>query len=84
MDNPILRLRNYMERKGWWSEEQDKALIETVPLHPFALCLCLHPIAESVQTRQEVLAALKRAEERPKPPVRARYSSCVLLLFGTE
>jgi len=25
--NPIARLRNYMDKKGWWSEEQDKALV---------------------------------------------------------
>lgn len=28
-DQPIMRLRKYMERKGWWSESQDKAWKES-------------------------------------------------------
>lgn len=27
--NPVLRLRKYLEAKGWWSESQDKELIAT-------------------------------------------------------
>jgi len=28
LNNPIIRLRNYMEKRGWWSEEQDKQFVQ--------------------------------------------------------
>ena len=33
MDNPITRFRRYLEKKGWWNEEEEQAWIAKVRVH---------------------------------------------------
>jgi hypothetical protein len=47
--NPVMRLRKYLEAKGWWDEAQEKAAVAA--------------------EKKEVLAALTKAGQKPKPPL---------------
>ncbi len=49
--DPILRMKNWLQKQDWWDEAQDKQLYESF--------------------RPQVLEAMKRAQQRPSPPLEA-------------